>query len=158
MTLNLSLIVEILIFSTVVVATWFVGREIDRALEQRRRLGAQDTSAASSATQLLQGRGVENRFFQWVQESTSISEPAQRQKLRAELELAGFEGSAAPIWFVIIRFLLTIGGPLIFVLYRILRSQPLGGSSFIFGVALFAALGFIAPSFYVRQIASGRRT
>ena len=75
MTMHLDLIIEILIFVTIVAATWFFGREIERVIAQRRRLGGQGTTAAGSAAPLLQGRGVENRFFQWVQASTSISEP-----------------------------------------------------------------------------------
>jgi len=157
MTMHLDLIVEILIFATIVSATWFFGREIERAIEQRRRLGGQGATAAGSAAPLLQGRGVENRFFQWVLASTSISEPAHRQKLRAELALAGFESPAAPVWFVIIRFLLAIGDPLVFVLSRILMSKPIGGSGFLLAVLIFGALGFLAPSIYIRQRARSRR-
>ena len=157
MALHLDLIVEILIFVTIVAATWIFGREVERVIEQRRRLGGEGPTAARSAAPLLQGRGVENRFFQWVQASTSISEPAQRKKLRAELALAGFENPAAPVWFVIIRFLLAIGDPLIFAFSRILTSKPLAGSGFLFGVVIFGALGFLAPSFYIRQRARARR-
>ena len=157
MTMHLDLIVEVLIFVTIVAATWFFGREIERVIEQRRRLGGQGGATAGATAPLLQGRGLENRFFQWVQASTSISEPAYLQKLRAELSLAGFESPSAPVWFIIIRFLLAIGDPLTFVLSRILLSQPLGGSGFLFGVLIFAALGFLAPSFYVRQRARSRR-
>lgn len=157
MTMHLDLIVEAIIFITIVAVTWLFGREIERAIEQRRQLGGQGTTTAGSAAPLLQGRGVENRFFQWIQASTSISEPAQRQKLRAELALAGFESPAAPIWFVIIRFLLAIGDPLIFALSRILTLKPLGGSGFMLGVLIFAALGFLAPAIYIRQRARSRR-
>jgi tight adherence protein C len=155
--MHLDLIIEILIFVTIVAATWFFGREIERVIEQRRRLGGQGATAAGSAAPLLQGRGVENRFFQWVLASTSISEPVRRQKLRAELALAGFESPAAPVWFVIIRFLLAIGDPLAFVLSRILMSKPIGGSSFLFTVLIFGALGFLAPSIFIRQRARSRR-
>ena len=155
--MHLDLIIEGFIFVTIVAATWFFGREIERAVAQRRRLGEQDATAAGSTAPLLQGRGVENRFFQWIQTSTSISEPARRQKLRAELALAGFESPSAPIWFVIIRFLLAIGDPLTFLLSRILMSKPIGGSSFLFAMLAFGALGFLAPSIYIRQRARSRR-
>jgi len=158
MTMHLDLIVETLIFVTIVAATWHFGREIERTVEQRRRLGGWGTTAAGSTAPLLQDRGVENRFFQWVQASTSISEPAYLQKLRADLALAGFESPAAPIWFIIIRFLLTIGDPVSFALTRILTSKPLGGSGFLFGMVLFAALGFMAPAIFIRQRAQSRRS
>jgi|SRR6185312_10729787 tight adherence protein C len=157
MPMHLDLIIETLIFVTIVAATWHFGREIERSVEQRRRLGGLGTTAAGSTAPLLQDRGVENRFFQWVQASTSISEPAYLQKLRADLALAGFGSPAAPVWFIIIRFLLTIGDPLSFALTRILTSKPLGGSGFLFGMVLFAALGFMAPAIYIRQRAQSRR-
>jgi len=156
MIMHLDLIIEILIFVTIVAATWFFGREVERAIAQRRRLGGQGSAVGGSAP-LLQGRGVENRFFQWIQASTSISEPAARQKLRAELALAGFESPSAPIWFVIIRFLLAIGDPLVFLLSRILMSKPIGGSGFLFAVLAFGALGFLAPAIFIRQRARARR-
>lgn len=158
MTMHLDLIVETLIFVTIVAATWHFGREIERIVEQRRRLGGWGTTAAGSTASLLQDRDVENRFFQWVQASTSISEPAYLQKLRADLALAGFESPAAPVWFIIIRFLLTIGDPVSFALTRILTSKPLGGSGFLFGMVFFAALGFMAPAIFIRQRAQSRRS
>ncbi|MES2255424.1 MAG: type II secretion system F family protein [Pseudomonadota bacterium] len=155
--MRLDLIIEILIFVTIAAATWFFGREVERAIAQRRRLGGEGTTAIGSAGSLLQGRDVENRFFQWVQTSTSISEPAARQKLRAELALAGFTSPSAPIWFVIIRFLMAIGDPLVFLLSRIVMSKPIGGSGFLFSVLIFGVLGFLAPSIFIRQRAHSRR-
>jgi tight adherence protein C len=155
--MRLDLVIEILIFVTIVGATWFFGREVERAAAQRRRLGGQGNTAAGSAAPLLQGRDVENRFFQWVQTSTSISEPVARQKLRAELALAGFTSPSAPIWFVIIRFLMAIGDPLVFLLSRIVMSKPIGGSGFLFSILIFGALGFLAPSIFIRQRARSRR-
>jgi tight adherence protein C len=157
MTMHLDLIVETLIFVTIAAATWLFCREIERTVEQRRRLGGWGTMTAGSRTSLLQDRKVENRFFQWVQASTSISEPAYLQKLRADLALAGFESPAAPVWFIIIRFLLAIGDPLSFALTRILSSKPLGGSGFLLGMLVFSALGFMAPAIFIRQRARFRR-
>ena len=157
MAIHLDLVIEVLIFITIVAATWFFGREIERVIQQRRRLGGDGSATAASTTPLLQGRKIENRFFQWIQASTSISEPAQREKLRGELALAGFESPAAPVWFVIIRFLLAIGDPLLFALSRMLMHQPLAGSGFLFSMIFFGAIGFLAPSFYVRQRARSRR-
>ena len=157
MAVHLDLIVEVLIFLTIVAVTWGLSREIERIIEQRRRLGEHGAAAAGSTASLIQGQNVENRFFQWVQASTSISEPAERQKLRNDLALAGFESPAAPVWFVIIRFLLAVGDPLVFVLSRILTSKPLGGSGFMLGVAIFAAIGFMAPTYFIRQRAYSRR-
>jgi len=152
----IELIVEILIFVTIVAVTWLFGREIERVIEQRRRLGGEGTMTSGSAAPLLPGRGVENRFLQWIQASTSISEPAERSRLRSELSLAGFDSPAAPIWFVIIRFVLAIGDPVAFIFSRTVMAKPIGSSTML-AAAIFAALGFMAPAIYIRQRAHARR-
>src|SRR5579871_4761058 len=101
MAAHLDLIVEVFIFCTIAAITWILAREFERAGEQRRRLGEQGP-ARLPTTPLFQGRELPNRFFQWVQASTSISEPVERKKLRAELSLAGFDSPSAPVWYVIV--------------------------------------------------------
>ena len=157
MSAHLDLIIEAVIFFTIVGVTWVFGREIERAVAQRRRLGAQNGASIGSATPLLQGRGTDNRFFQWIRTSTSISEPVERERLRGELLLAGFERPAAPVWYVITRFLLAIGLPLLFLLSRIMLAKTIGGAGFMFGILAFCGIGFLAPSFFVRQRARARR-
>jgi len=155
---HLDLIVEAFIFLTIVAVTWVLGREIERAVDQHRRLGNQrGIEVSKTAMPLLQGKGLNNSFFQWIQASTSISEPTERQRLRGELLLAGFEGPAAPVWYVIARFLLAIGLPLLFLLSRILLAKTLGGAGFIFGMLALAGVGFLAPSVFVSQRARARR-
>ncbi len=157
MAAHLDLIVEIFIFCTIAAITWFLAREFERAGEQRRRLGDERSAGFGSVTPLLQRRDLHNRFFQWVQASTSISDAADRQKLRGELSLAGFNSPSAPVWYVIIRFVLAIGLPLLFVGSRILLSKQVGGPSFLFGMSAFCGIGFLGPSFFVRYRASARR-
>lgn len=155
---HLDLIVEIFVFCTIAATTWALGRELERSAEQRRRLGElQQASMPRSSTPLLQRRGLENPFFKWVQASTSISEPGERQRLRGELSLAGFESPAAPVWYVIIRFLLAIGLPLLFLVSRILLSKPIGGSGFLFWMLGLCAAGFVAPSAFLGRRARSRR-
>ena len=157
MVAHLDLIVEALVFCTIVAATWIFGKEVEQAIQRRRRLGEQQIGAAASVKPLVQGRGLTNPFFQWVQSSTSISEATERKRLRDELALAGFVAPAAPVWYVIVRFLLAIGLPLAFLLSRILMSKPLGGSGFLFGVLALCGLGFLAPSAFVSRRARMRR-
>jgi len=157
MTMHLDLFAEVLVFVTIAAGTWFFARDVERSVEQRRRLAGQGTANIGSTAPLLQAQHVQNRFFQWVQASTSISEPAYLQKLRADLALAGFNSPSAPIWFVIIRFFLAIGDPLSFALSRIMTAKPLTGSGFLFGMVLFAGLGFMAPALFIKQRARSRR-
>jgi tight adherence protein C len=154
---HVDLIVEVFIFCTIAAVTWILARDIGRADEQRRRLGEQNPLYTASSAPLLRGRDLQNRFFQWVQSSTSISEKADREKLRGELSLAGFESPSAPVWYVIIRFILAIGLPLLFLTSRIFLSKQAGGSSFLFGMALFCGIGFLGPSNFVRHRANARR-
>lgn len=158
MSLPLDLIIEILIFCTIVAVTMAVAREVERALVQRRRLSSGDSVMATSGASLLQKRMPHNRFFQWVQSSTSISDTAERQKLRGELFLAGFDSPAAPVWYVLIRFVLAIGLPLAFLLTRLLLSKPVSGFGFIFWSLLLCGIGFLAPAALVSRRASARRT
>jgi tight adherence protein C len=158
MPLPLDLIIEALIFCTIVAVTVAVTREVERALVQRRRLADGGFLKAASTGSLLQKTKPYNRFFQWVQSSTSISDSAERQKLRGELFLAGFDSPAAPIWYVIIRFLLAIGMPLVFLLSRLLLSKSVGGLGFIFGNLFLCGIGFLGPSIFVSRRAAARRT
>jgi tight adherence protein C len=157
MATHIDLIVEAFIFCTIAAITWILAREFERSSDQRRRLGEKGPAGTVSATSLLQGRDLQNRFFQWVQASTSISETAQREKLRGELSLAGFDNPSAPVWYVIIRFVLAIGLPLLFLGSRILLSQHAGGTVFLFGIAGLCGAGFLGPSYFVRYRANARR-
>ena len=157
MTAHLDVIVEIFIFCTIAAITWILAREVERASEQRRRLGDQGPAGVVSATPLLHGRDLQNSFFRWIQASTSISETKEREKLRAELSLAGFDSLSAPVWYVIIRFVLAIGLPLLFFGWRFLLSAQMGGATFLFGMTFFCGIGFLGPAFYIRHRASARR-
>jgi tight adherence protein C len=157
MTAHIDLIVEVLVFCTIAAVTWILARDVERSNEQRRRLGERGPVYATSSAPLLQARDLQNRFFQWIQSSTSISEKADRDKLRGELFLAGFNSPSAPVWYVIIRFVLAIGLPLLFLTSRILLSKQVGGLSFLLGMATFCAIGFLGPSHFVRYRANARR-
>src|SRR5215469_4487701 len=111
---HMDLVIELLVFCTFSIITWVLGREVMRAIDQRRRLGEQGYTISQTARPLLAGRSSQNSFIKWVESSSSISEPAQRQKLNTELSLAGFDGPAAPALYVTTRFLLAIGLPLLY--------------------------------------------
>jgi tight adherence protein C len=153
MTFPLELTVEILTFFMAVAVTFAISGELQRVLEQRRRLGEQRVAAVS--TPLLQKRSSTNSFLLWVQKSTSISDSKARQKLRGELFLAGFDHPSAPIWFVIIRFGLAIGLPLAFLITRSALGMAGSGMGVIFWSIVFCCVGFLAPrSFLDRRVAS----
>jgi tight adherence protein C len=154
---HFDVIVEILIFCATIAIVLVVGGEFERNVELRRRLGEQADSRLRPAASLLRRRGTDNNFLQWVQASSSISEPVERRKLQRELFLAGFESPSAPIWYVIIRFVLAIGLPIAFLLLRIVQSQAITSMGVIFGTLVLCGVGFLAPSAVISRVAQARR-
>src|SRR3954468_9955412 len=127
-----EVIAELLIFSAVALMTVTVMREVERLVDQRRRLGSQTVTGLPS-TPLLAKRISENAFFRWMQEHASISDPEKRQKLRQALILAGFDNPNAFIWYAIGRFLLALLLPGLFILMQFFAAKPATG----FGVVVW---------------------
>lgn len=158
MTLPLELIVETLTFFIAVAVTFALSDELQRVLEQRRRLGEQVTQTVLASAPVLQKRGSANPFMLWVQSSTSISDSGSRKKLGRELSLAGFDHPSAPIWFVIIRFGLAIGLPLGFLIVRSAAGMSGAGAGVIFWSIILCCAGLLAPrSFLDRRVAARRQ-
>lgn len=157
MSLPLDLIFEFLTFFFLVAVTLAVSNIIAHFSSQRRRLG-QPTSAGSVSEQsLLKGWKISNPFLLWVQSSTSIGDSKERQKLIHELASAGFTHTAAPIWYVIVRFSMAIGLPLALLLGRGLFGGQMKESVLIFWTLALCGAGLLAPSAYVSRRAGQRR-
>jgi tight adherence protein C len=152
-----EVIAELLIFGAVVLMTVAVMREAERLLEQRRRLGSQTVTAGTSGPSLLARRASENAFFRWVQVSTSISDPDERNQLRQALMLAGFSSPNATIWYVIARFSLAILLPGIFILSQFLSAKPATGLGVVIWPLVLCAAGLYAPSRILSSLASSRQ-
>lgn len=131
---------------------------VERMIEQRRRLGHQIVGPGGTSGSLFQRQNVVGPVFQWIESSTSISDPVERQRLRKELSLAGFEGPAAPVWYVIIRFSLAIGLPGLFLLLNSTLPKPLGSIGLILWALGLCAIGMLFPSAYVSRRGNARRT
>ena len=158
MRLPLELTVEILIFLIVVTVTYAISQEVQRVVQQRRRLGEQSSPRERTVSPILQKRSSANPFFQWVQKSTSISDSGERDKLRRELSLAGFDSPSAPVLFVITRFMLAIGLPLLFLLSRSLFALHISNAGMIFWSMILCGLGLLLPrSFLDRRVAARRQ-
>jgi tight adherence protein C len=144
------------VFATALV--FFVLLLIDRRLTQSRRLGTQAVVASDSRASILQARSRPNAVLEWIQESSSLSAPEERQRLRRELALAGFDSPLAPIWYVIARFGLAIGLPFLFLLFELyLSPKPLGPIGLIFWAMILCIGGLILPSTFVQRSAASRR-
>ncbi len=130
---------------------------VERRFSQRRRLGTLAASASDSNAPIVRTRARPNALFQWVQESSSISEPEERQRIRRELSLAGFNSPFAPVWYVIARFGFAIGLPLVFILFQYLSPKPMGGIGLVFWALALCGIGLIAPGSFVQRRAASRR-
>jgi tight adherence protein C len=158
MTFPLEWSVEILIFLIVATVTFAISQELQRVVQQRRRLGEQSLAREQTVSPLLQKRGSANPFFQWVQKSTSISDSAERDKLGRELYAAGFDSPSAPVWFIITRFVLAIGLPLLFLLSRSLFALKISSAGMIFWSMVLCAAGLLLPrSLLDRRIRARRQ-
>src|ERR1700742_5049543 len=125
----LNILRDILIFSAVVLLTATTMREIERLMEQKRRLGGLGVDGRLPTTPLMAKRDTENKFMTWVQASTSISDDSERQKLRQSLFLAGFSSPNAVIWYVICRFALALILPGLYLLMQFTSTRPATGFS-----------------------------
>jgi len=157
MTPFVEIIAELLIFGAVVLVTVAVMRELERFLDQRRRLGGQTVTGGLSVPSLLAKRASENAFFRWVQVSTSISDPDERNQLRSSLMLAGFNSPNATIWYVIARFSLAILLPGLFILSQFVSAKPQTGLGVVIYPIILCALGLYAPSRILSILASSRQ-
>ena len=157
MAFSLVVIVELLIFSAVAMVTVGVMREIERQLEQRRRLGNLATPGPV-ASSLMAKRASDTAFFRWIQSSTSISDKEARSRLRQSLILAGFDNPNATIWYVIFRFSLAILLPGAYILMQFLSAKPATGLAIVIWPIVLCAVGLYAPSRILTALASSRQT
>jgi len=152
-----EIVSELLIFGAVMLMTLAVMREAQRIMEQRRRLGGQAAAGNLSTPSLLARRASENAFFRWVQHSTSISDPDERNQLRQSLMLAGFSSPNAAIWYVIARFSLAILLPVLFILLQSMKAKPETGLGVVIWPMILCAVGLLAPSRILKALASSRQ-
>ena len=155
---SIEFIVELLIFGTVVLLFVGIAREFERAQDRRRRLGVYGSTGLIEAQSVLADSGSQSGFLKWIQDSTSISDSQERQKLRQQLFLAGFSAPNAPVWYVISRFSLAIGLPILFLLLQPLLTKPATGLSLIFWPLLLCGIGLIVPGAIVSNRAAARQT
>jgi tight adherence protein C len=147
----------------VAAAIGFAGvRGIEAYIKVQRRLGGETARAAPKqrgASPLLKRQNVKNPFLRWVQSATSGSESdvKDRQKLRRNLSLIGIESPAAPVVFVVIRFSLAIGLPLLFLLAQKFSAKPAAGAQLIVMALALCGLGLVAPGMYVTNRVNARK-
>jgi tight adherence protein C len=151
----IELIIEAITFGIVVATTFAAMRAIEGGATVRRRLG--ETAAASSGGSVIRNLGVGNPILAWVQASSSLSDEKDRNKLRRDLAMAGFDHVAAPVWYVIIRFALAIGCPLLFLFLANLSAKHISFPLLILVTLFILAVCLLAPRAFIDNRAGARR-
>lgn len=159
MNIPVDLIVEIFTFGIVSVGVIALINSFLGYMAVRRRLGeeAVESYGSNAPSSVLRSDTVKNPFLTWVQANTLPETGKDRAKLRRELALAGFDHPAAPAMFVIVRFLLAIGLPALFLGWNSMQHKPMAGLGLIGGALLLSAIGFIVPRAIIDNRVGARR-
>lgn len=145
-------------FVAVVTLTLLVAQRLESLFNVQRRLRGDATGpGVGGAASIVKQQNVTNPILAWIQSATSIKDVKDRDQLRRDLARAGFDFPAAPVWFVIFRFGLAIGLPLLFLFSQTQSDTPFTGVKLI-GIALaFCGTGLIAPRAYVDRRSGARK-
>lgn len=160
MTLSTILVigVQILTFAIVAAVSLILFNRFTLQSAVRRRLDEQVAPARrQEKTTLVRSEKVTNPFLLWVQKSTSIADEKDQAKLTRDLALAGITHPAASTFYVIVRFGLAIGLPLLFLMYQQISPEPTTGLPLIGGALLLCGLGLIAPRAVLDNRIAGRK-
>jgi len=156
-----SLLVDFAAFALVAFGVFVLARRLETAQSVQRRLRGEAPAAEKKTTRvpssLVKTQEVKNPALQWVQRTT-LQDPEERNKLRRELALAGFDHPAAPIFYVIGRFCLAIGLPALFVFSQTVSATPIQGMMFIVMAAGLAIVGLILPKAFLDNRVGARKT
>jgi tight adherence protein C len=153
----LDLFIQILTFAGVFAGVLFAQQAVTSFLAIRRRMSDQTPTRRSTAASILKTDTVTNRFLLWVQSATSLNDSKDSKKLRRDLALAGFDQVSAPVWYVIVRFSLAIGLPVLLIFGSALAGKPLTGLGAIMFPLVLCGFGLIAPRSFIDNRAAARR-
>jgi tight adherence protein C len=154
----LDLLIQLLVFTGAVALTLLLGNYVRGELSVRRRLTERSSvAAATQSSPLFRSTSVDNPVLQWVRDATRPEAGKEGSELRRNLAAAGFSDPAAPVWYVIIRFGLAIGLPVLFLAAQGLLSKPLAGAPLILLTLLLCGAGLIGPRSVVDRRARERR-
>lgn len=151
------ILIQILTFFAVATIALGAERWVSVALTIRRRLGGPATDGRRREGGLVKDQGTNNRFLAWV-ENAALKDGDETTRLRRDLNEAGFEGPLAPIYFVMIRFTLAVGLPLLFIAAQQFSAKPAAGPALILFCMMLASLGLFGPGALLGRRIHERRT
>jgi tight adherence protein C len=148
-------VLEITAFAAVSAVAYPAARELERRMAIRERLNA--GGPAVVARPVLRDERVRSGFLNWVQARTSLNNPVERQRLRAELALAGFENPAAPVMYVALRYALAVALPFFLLVGLALADRPASGMTNLVMPLMLCLLGLMLPGILLRRRIASRR-
>jgi tight adherence protein C len=143
-------------FTIATLATMLVCQAVQQRLAVGRRLVEKRPSVVTRGDALLK-KVMTHPFLTWIERSSSLSNTKERTKLARDLAYAGFEHPSAPVWYVIARFGLAIGLPLLFILAQHVLAKPVTGSRLIIYSLVLCTAGLLGPRLFIRRRATERR-
>lgn len=152
----LYIAIQIFTFALAMLVAIALFQGTESFLKVRRRLGQQET-ALERAGGLMKAQDVTNPFLKWVQDSTSLKDFKDRAKIAQDLAQAGFEQTAAPALYVVARFALAIGLPVLFLMSQPLFPKPLSTTTVTAFTLLLSGFGLIAPRAFLDRRIRQRR-
>lgn len=157
----LSFILDFAAFALVAFGVFIVARRIEMQRSVRRRLRGDtpqgEVKKKRMVSPLMRSNEVKSPVLQWVQRTT-LTDPEERNKMRRELALAGFDHPSAPALYVVGRFLVAAGLPTVFVFSQTLSATPIRGFLFVVITAGLAIVGLIVPRAVVNNRINARKT
>ena len=118
----IDLLLQGLTFGAVFLLVLAGERAVGASLAVRRRLGPDSVASTQPMASVIKSDTVRNRFLVWVQSAT-LTDSKDRNKLRRDLSLAGFDHPAAPATYVAIRLALAIGAPVALIMWGSLTGK-----------------------------------
>jgi tight adherence protein C len=153
----IQIVVEVLTFGVVAFAAISAMRAAASVISVRRRLSEAGPAAQVGDSPLVKNDQVRNPFLQWVETSTLANDDKERAKLRRDLSLAGMESAVAPVAYVITRFCLAIGMPLVFIFTQAMSAKPITGMLKIEVPLILCGAGLILPRMWLDRRISSRK-
>ncbi len=157
----LSFILDFAAFALVAFGVFIVARRIEMQRSVQRRLRGDtpqgEVKKKRMVSPLMRSNEVKSPVLQWVQRTT-LTDPEERNKMRRELALAGFDHPSAPALYVVGRFLVAAGLPTVFVFSQTLSATPIRGFLFVVITAGLAIVGLIVPRAVVNNRINARKT
>ena len=125
-------------------------RVVSRQIAIRERLG-QGGAAPARVRSVVREQRVRSPVLNWIEARSFLNEPGERRKLDGLMVKAGFEHPAAAAWYVVARYGLALGLPVMLLAWRTLSHHPAVGMSAQMMPLAMCGLGLKLPQLWLKR-------